>query len=157
MRYVDKNLMGGERVVYRARLHRIIFLWPVVVTVLAVAGMLVAGPYSLALLAVAVLLAVRPWVRYSSTEFAITDKRLMAKVGFISRKTFDLLLTKVESIQVDQTVLGRLFDFGSVVVVGTGGSQDPIHMIAAPLELRKHAQEQISAVQERLGMRRERE
>ena len=103
------------------------------------------------------LLAVRPWVRYSSTEFAITDKRLMAKVGFISRKTFDLLLTKVESIQVDQTVLGRLFDFGSVVVVGTGGSQDPIHMIAAPLELRKHAQEQISAVQERLGMRRERE
>ena len=120
-------------------------------------GTLVAGVYSLALLALAAALAVGPWIRYSTTEFAVTNKRIMAKVGFIRRNTLDLLLTKVESIQVDQTILGRFLDFGSVVVVGTGGSQDPLHMIASPLELRKHAQEQIAEVQERLGFSRDRE
>jgi uncharacterized membrane protein YdbT with pleckstrin-like domain len=78
---------------------------------------------------------------------AVTNKRVIAKTGFISRKTIEMNLTKVESMQVDQGIFGRLLNFGSLKINGTGASNAPITGISAPLEFRRsfmEAQDQYS-------------
>ncbi|UOO81955.1 PH domain-containing protein [Uruburuella testudinis] len=72
-----------------------------------------------------------------TTELALTNKKVIAKFGFIRRSTIELNLDKVESISVEQGFIGRIFNFGSIVVRGTGGSQAPIPYIAQPLEFRR--------------------
>jgi len=72
-------------------------------------------------------------MKYSSSEFALTDRRLMAKIGIIATRSFELLLPKVESVAVEQGILGRLFDYGTVVVIGTGGSRESFKNIAEPV------------------------
>ena len=159
MAFVDSNLMPGERVVARARLHWIVFLRA---TVLLVLSLLLLGrarqtwlraPILLALPAVFVVLTavsgLSAYIDYATFEFAVTNKRVMAKVGFVRRKSLEVLLSKVEAIAVNQGVLGRLLDYGSVVVSGTGGSRDPFHRIASPLEFRRNTQEQIELLQGR--------
>lgn len=151
MSYIDTNLISGESVIYRAKLHWIIFVWPVIWFIVAVlffmGGKDVAafgGIFAL----VGVLNGLAAFINYSTSEFGLTNKRVMVKVGFISRKSFEVLLTKVEGVQVDQSILGRILGFGSIVVSGTGGSKDPFQKISAPLEFRKSVQEQISNVQD---------
>lgn len=77
------------------------------------------------------------FVRYKSTELAVTTKRVIVKHGFIRRQTIEINLTKVESIQVDQGVVGRLFNFGTLVISGTGASHAPIRGISEPMGFRK--------------------
>lgn len=74
-----------------------------------------------------------------STELAITSKRVIAKVGFISRSTVELSHRKIESFNVDQSIYGRIFGFGTIVVCGTGGGKTPIPNIDDPLEFRRQA------------------
>ena len=88
------------------------------------------------------------YVRYKTTELAITTKRVIVKFGFIRRRTVEININKVESIQVDQAILGRLFDFGTVVIAGAGDPQAPIAGISAPMEFRRafiEAQDQAKA------------
>jgi uncharacterized membrane protein YdbT with pleckstrin-like domain len=77
------------------------------------------------------------WVRYKTTELAITTRRVIVKHGFIRRRTVEINLNKVESIQVDQGVLGRLFGFGTLLIAGAGTPQAPIDGISAPMAFRK--------------------
>ena len=123
--YVDSTLLSGETVMYRARIS----LWSV--------GHLIF--FGVLLLAVAVGLVFLIWayVRYKTTEFAVTDRRIIAKTGLISRNTVELFLDKVEALHVDQSVWGRLLDFGTVTIHGTGTTLEPIRNISAPLTLRK--------------------
>ena len=76
-------------------------------------------------------------VRYMTTELAITNKKIIAKFGFIQRNTIELLLPKIESVQVNQSILGRIFNFGSIVASGAGNPQAPVPGIANPIEFRK--------------------
>jgi uncharacterized membrane protein YdbT with pleckstrin-like domain len=76
----------------------------------------------------------------------LTDKRVIGKVGFLSRKSLEILLKKVEGLQVNQGLFGRIFDYGTIVVSGTGGSKTPFQGIAKPLYFRKHVQQQIDVV-----------
>jgi len=88
------------------------------------------------------------YIRYKTTELAITTKRVIVKVGFIRRSTVEININKVESVQVDQSLLGRLFDFGTLVISGAGTAQAPLHGIADPLAFRKafiEAQERTAA------------
>jgi len=80
------------------------------------------------------------WVKSRTSEFAVTNKRVIIKVGLIRRDTLELLLNKVESIGVDQTVTGRIVGYGSIVVVGTGGTRETFRNIARPLDFRKQVQ-----------------
>ena len=143
MSYVDKNLMTGEHVVARARLHWITFLWSAIWFVVAFVVMVNNGPGGLFLL-LAALAGVSAYITYSTSEFRLTNKRILVKVGFLKRHSLETLLTKVEGIQVDQGILGRMLGYGSIVVSGTGGSKEPFHKIAQPLEFRRKIQEQIS-------------
>ncbi len=149
MGFVDQNLMPGEQVTYRATLHWIIFGPPMLLALLAV--LLVAFGLSNKdlvwvssvgglLFLVACVLAVSRLITLKTSEFAVTNKRVLIKVGFIRRHSLELLLTKVEGIGVDQGILGRILGYGTIVVAGTGGTKEPFENIAQPLEFRKHVQ-----------------
>ncbi|TVQ10413.1 MAG: PH domain-containing protein [Balneolaceae bacterium] len=147
MGYVEQNLMNGETIIHRSRLHWIVFLWPLIFLLIALLLFNAGGeaiPAAQFALLLAVLSAISRFMRYTTTEIGITNKRVIGKSGFIRRNSLEVLLDKVEGIQVDQGVLGRILNFGNIIVVGTGGTKNPFPKIIAPLELRKAAQEQIS-------------
>jgi uncharacterized membrane protein YdbT with pleckstrin-like domain len=77
------------------------------------------------------------YIRYKSIELAITNKRIIVKTGFIRRQTVEINLNKVESIQVDQGLWGRVFNFGSLVITGSGSSHAPIHAVSDPMGFRR--------------------
>jgi uncharacterized membrane protein YdbT with pleckstrin-like domain len=148
--YIEQNLMKGETIVYRGKLHWVVFLWPVIWFFIAVVffGGGDASPIGRMFLLIAALTGIASFIDYTTSEFGITNKRVIAKFGLIRRKSLEVLLSKVEGIEVSQGVLGRILGFGSITVSGTGGTRDPFRNIDAPFEFRKMAQEQIAAVQD---------
>jgi uncharacterized membrane protein YdbT with pleckstrin-like domain len=151
MGYVEANLMNGEKVIYRGKLHWAVFLGPVITFIVAIICFIIGGDTVAAgslFAVIAVVAGIGSFIDYKTSEFAITNKRVIVKVGFIRRKSLEVLLNKVEGIQVSQGIWGRILGFGSITVSGTGGTKDPFHKIEAPLEFRKRAQEQIAAVQD---------
>jgi len=133
-------------VVYRARLHWIVFVKAVVVVALGVALLFVLGPGARwvggAVVVVGLLLLVPPLVAYRTAEFGVTNKRVIVKTGFIRRHTLELLLRQVEAISVDQSLTGRLLGFGSLTLTGTGGVREEFHRVVNPLEFRRRIQAQ---------------
>jgi uncharacterized membrane protein YdbT with pleckstrin-like domain len=113
--YVEENLISGEQVAYRAELHWIVFV-------------------SLKAL---FTLFILPLIERATSEFAVTNRRVIIKVGLISRRTVELKLEKIESIGVNQSILGRIFGYGTIVVNGTGGTNEPFRGLARPLDFRK--------------------
>lgn len=151
MSYIENNLMNSESIIYSAKLHWIVFLWPAIWLVIALIMFSSGGDAAAAgggAIVIAILTGIASFINYSSSEFGITNKRVLAKMGFIRRNSLEVLLTKVEGIQVNQGVLGRILGYGTIVVRGTGGAKDPFHKISAPLEFRRKAQEQIASVQD---------
>ena len=130
--YVDSVLISGESVLHRGHVS----LWPH-------AWKLVLGIVLLPLFGLGLVFLAWVWILYKTTEIAITNKRIIAKFGFISRSTIEINLPKVESVQVDQGVMGRLLDYGTIIVAGAGTPNLSIPGVAAPLEFRKHFMEAI--------------
>jgi uncharacterized membrane protein YdbT with pleckstrin-like domain len=151
MGYIEDNLMSGEEITYRSHLHWVVFLWPIIWFVIGILFFIAGGDTAVVgviFILIAMIHSTSSFITYKTSEFGITNKRILAKVGFIRRNSLEVLLTKVEGIQVNQGILGRILGYGSIVVSGTGGSKDPFHKISAPLEFRKRAEEQVAAVQE---------
>ena len=151
MGYAEKVLQPGETIVYRARLHWIVYLGGIVLVVAAVILALLAvalqGGDAVRLgLMLAALIALflglfqmlRAWFVVANTEIIVTNRRLIYKTGFIARDTVEMNLDKVESVLVEQTLLGRMLNFGRVIVRGVGSGLEPIDRIAAPLELHRN-------------------
>ena len=149
MSYVQKVLLPSERVIYETGLHWLIFGRAILVLLLAVAlaiGALYAPadaslPLLFAAAAVAFcgfLLFVAALLRRAGTELAVTDQRVVLKRGLIARHTIEMNRGKVESVDVDQSLIGRILGYGTVQVRGTGGSLEPMAMIAHPLTFRSH-------------------
>jgi uncharacterized membrane protein YdbT with pleckstrin-like domain len=158
MSYLDDHLLTGERIVYRARLHWIIFGAAIAVVVLGLVLAVILQStqhdywyLGIALAGIGLLLAIGPAIRYLSSEFAVTDKRVLAKHGFIERESIETLLTKIEAIGVDQGIIGRLLDYGSITITGTGGTEESFPRISDPLEFRRQIQSQVVALEERRG------
>ncbi|MDE2209764.1 MAG: PH domain-containing protein [Betaproteobacteria bacterium] len=146
MSYIDGNLLGGERVVFRTRLHWKLLVGPLLfaaVTVLAIPLLVSQGIWhNLVLIApgaglLAVLVAI---IRRQSSDFAVTNKRVMMKVGVFSTRSVEILLSKIEAIAVHQSLLGRMLDYGDIVVTGTGGTEEAFSSIQAPMQLRRAVQ-----------------
>jgi uncharacterized membrane protein YdbT with pleckstrin-like domain len=142
MGYVEKILEPGERVVYRAYLHWIVYASPFVlfvagVGVLASDDNFVAVFIGLLLLLGGLVTFIASWIDRVTTEIAVTTERVIMKWGLIKRDTIEINASKVESMDVRQTILGRLLDYGTVTVRGTGGSFNPLARVAAPLALRR--------------------
>lgn len=142
MRYVDEVLQPGETILYFSTIHWLIYL-PGVGLILVGVGALAAfgaagglGLVFLLVIAAGLVSIARAWFVRWTTEVAVTNRRIIYKRGFIRRFTIEMNMEKVESVNVDQSVFGRLFNFGDVFVRGTGVGFEPLHMIEAPLELR---------------------
>jgi uncharacterized membrane protein YdbT with pleckstrin-like domain len=144
MSYVEKNLMPSESIIYRANLHWAIYLPAIMMGAFSLL-MCVGNPgFGIMLLVLLVFpMALSAFINAKTSEFAVTNKRVLMKFGFIRRSSLEVLLTKIEGITVDQGILGRIFDFGTIVVGGTGGSKTPFHKIAAPMQFRRMVQEEI--------------
>jgi uncharacterized membrane protein YdbT with pleckstrin-like domain len=162
MSYIDKNLIAGESVLYRTGLHWIVLVGPLslaalfgvpalVIAVMFLTGQIhYSGPAGfgcLLLFAIGVIAAISGFLRRSATEMAVTNRRVIIKTGILSRKTCEVLLSKVESFHVEEGLLGRILGYGSVLVRGTGGTPEPFHRIAHPLELRRQVDNQTEACQ----------
>lgn len=146
MDYVDSILEPGERVVFRTTLSWTLYA-PAIFLAIAAAAVAIFGAgvpgFGLYGLFVAALIAlgaavsfVRAWFRRWTTEVAVTDRRIILKRGFIRRHTVEMNMQKVESVDVDQTQLGRLFGYGTVTIRGVGSTFESLRMIDSPLELR---------------------
>jgi uncharacterized membrane protein YdbT with pleckstrin-like domain len=149
MSYVESHLLPGERIVHRAHLHKIVYIVPVLIAVLLIiVGMVAFVREKFALAIIALLFALIPLIRayilFSSSEFAVTNKRVIIKVGFIQRRTLETLLSKVEGIEVHQSFIARLLNFGTIAVTGTGGTREIFRNIAAPLEFRRQVHAQVT-------------
>ncbi len=141
MGYVEKNLLPNEQVTYRASLHWIIYLVPAIVILAAIAVALVGGGTAAIVVGViGLFLMLPPWIRSSSSEFAITNKRVLIKVGLIRRHSLELLLQKIEGIGVDQGIIGRILGYGTITVSGVGGTKEAFQRISNPLEFRRQVQ-----------------
>lgn len=155
MGYIQDNLMPNERILFTARVHPAVFLPSAFSFMVSIGffiyalgtgkkGDVASGPLAGLLLLAAIgffvysiLLGIQALVILLTTEFAVTNKRVIAKRGFIRRHTLEILLPKVESISVNQNVLGRLLNFGTVTVTGTGGTRESFRAIGEPVEVRK--------------------
>lgn len=155
MGYVEGNLMSGEQVVYKGQIHWFVFVPGAVLFVIGIVLFGVgqesgAGPVAgVIALILAIISLLKALILKLTTELAVTTKRVIAKVGFISRSTVELNHGKVESLNVEQSILGRIFGFGTIVVNGTGGGKTPIPSIEAPLEFRRNAMQTIDKNQTR--------
>ena len=158
MGYVNDNLITGEAVTYRARLHWLHFVKPTLIglTIIALSaflfyianlGNVLSGQATfltgIAVLLIAALPVLAAALTWHSAEFAVTNKRVILKTGFIESKTAEMFLNKIESVGVDQSIVGRILDYGTIVIRGTGGSLEPFHRVSAPLRFRRQIQEQI--------------
>jgi uncharacterized membrane protein YdbT with pleckstrin-like domain len=162
MSYVESNLVPGETVIYQTRLHWTVMLGHILLgcLLLDLPGMFLlyyalthTGMESktlhamegggIILLVCGVIVILLGMVRRNATEMAVTNRRVVIKTGLFSRKTIEMLLNKVESIEVSETAIGRMMGYGTIVVIGTGGTLEPFHKVAHPLEFRNQVQQQI--------------
>jgi uncharacterized membrane protein YdbT with pleckstrin-like domain len=158
MSSLDDQLLAGERIVYRSRPHWILFGGPIVVGLagiaLGITLQLTLNDYwyvGAALVGLALLLAVPPTVRYLSSDFAVTDKRVLARRGLLRRDSLETLLSKIEGIDVEQNLWGRMLGYGTLTITGTGGTHESMPCIPRPLEFRRQVQGQIVALDARRG------
>jgi uncharacterized membrane protein YdbT with pleckstrin-like domain len=147
-RYIDDILQPGEKVLYSTNAHWIYFLpamvgWVVAIALFLGSGMIPAGPLVLvgwSLAAIAALAAsyktVTAWFHRWTTETDVTNFRVVHKTGFVQRQTFEMSVDKVESVDVNQSILGRILNYGDVTVLGVGEGGKTLDTIASPLAFR---------------------
>jgi uncharacterized membrane protein YdbT with pleckstrin-like domain len=161
--YIEKNLIPGEQIVYKTGLHWVVLLGSLLLAVLFAApgiyllyraesskgnsdSVTLLAWCGLAFLVVAAVCVVVGSFKRSATEMSVTNKRVVIKKGVGARVTYEMLLAKVESIGVEESVWGRMLGFGTVTVRGTGGTPEPFRQISHPLEFRRQVEQQIEAL-----------
>lgn len=154
MSYVRKILQPDEQIVYSAPIHWIVYLRAILLLVLGIAlgavylilrpppdrifvtGALLGG--GALLIAASLIDFIRAAIERHGTELVITSRRVIAKIGFVQRHTWEINAAKVEGVEVSQSILGRMLDYGTVTVKGTGGGTAPIRNIDDPVTFRSH-------------------
>lgn len=124
--YVEGTLIKDEKVIYEGKIS----IWSLL-------PLIIFGFILLPAAGLGILFWITAALRYITTELAFTNKRVIAKFGFISRRTIELNVTKVESVQVNQGILGRIFNYGTLVISGAGNPQAPIPGISNPMTFRR--------------------
>ncbi|PHR93696.1 MAG: hypothetical protein COA69_03420 [Robiginitomaculum sp.] len=132
--YIQNSLIKNEKILLEAKIS----FWSLLPLILLGFIFILFPPISIILWVMAI-------IRYRTTELAFTDKRVIAKFGFISRKTIELNLAKVESVQVNQSIFGRILNYGTLVISGAGNPQAPILGISNPMVFRSRLNEHLHA------------
>jgi len=146
MSYIDSILEPGEEIRYRTTVTWTVYGPSLLLALCAVASLIVAetsaplagiGAFAAVFFALAAIVSFLPgWFRRFTTEIVVTDRRIILKRGLIRRHTVEMNMQKVESVDVDQTLVGRLFNYGNITIRGTGSSFETLSKIDAPLKLR---------------------
>lgn len=150
MSYIEKNLLNDEVLAFTTRKHWVIFILPLLFTLFgfvfwAQNDVLVLLGY------LAWFMALYYWLTaittYITSEYAVTNKRVLIKIGFIQRQTWETLLPKVASLEVNQSIIGRMLGYGTLIIQSTGGGKDSFTVINNPLVFRRRVQEQAEKMQ----------
>jgi uncharacterized membrane protein YdbT with pleckstrin-like domain len=147
--YIDANLLPGEPVLYRAKRH-----WatcagvPLLFLLVTLVFLPLLTSLALIFFLCSVATGVGAYLSYATSEFGLTDRRVLAKVGWLHRRSSEVLLSKIESIQVDQGIGGRMLDYGTLVVTGTGGTREGLIGIESQFEFYKRVQMRIAQAKE---------
>ena len=159
MRYINETLLRDEKLIYCSHPHWIIFTPSVFALIIALL-FYGYGPNYFALRAsflggyqlyevcsiIAALIGaywfISVFITYKTSEYGITDKRVLMKTGWIRRNTIVIFLRKLEALNINQTIPGRMFNYGTIIVIGTGGTQDYYLNVPDPLGFRKRVQQQ---------------
>ena len=147
MRYIERILQPGETLVYSGKIHWVIYLPAMILALVALAVLTQAksGPTGLSWLIFSIacwlgagVAFVSGWFRRWTTEIDVTNRRIVYKCGLIKRHTVEMNMDKVESVDVDQSVFGRMLNYGDITIRGTGEGIEPLYRISAPLDFRNH-------------------
>jgi uncharacterized membrane protein YdbT with pleckstrin-like domain len=158
---LNRYLIDGESILFTTRLHWIVLIWQIIFAILlAAAGIyvfventaiendlhtteqqtLLAGA-ALILIGAAIFLI--GLIKRNATIMIVTNMRVLVKIGYMTRRTWEMAFSKIESVGVEEPMLGRMLGYGTVVLRGVGGTPEPFHNIAGPIEFRRHLQQQI--------------
>ena len=149
-RYIDEILQPGEKVLYSTNAHWVFYLpaigaWIAALALLVLSrtttteGLILLCLSAAAVMALAALYwTAKAWFHRWTTETDVTNLRVVHKSGFIKRRTFEMALDKVESVDVNQSILGRILNYGDVTILGVGEGKETISTIASPLDFRNH-------------------
>lgn len=147
MGYIDRNLLADETILYRTKKHLIIFLTPLIITGICVFFFYNSNPYVVKIAVIPAIAAAISWanqlLEYFTSEFAVTNKRILMKEGFFFRHSNDTRLPTIATVSVNQSLLGQILNYGTVVINTYGGGTDPFTEIDAPFGFQKTLQEQI--------------
>ena len=147
-RYVDEILQPGEKLLYSTNAHWIFYVpaiasWIVALVLLVLSRTIITDSLILSCWMAAAVIAVvalywtvRGWFRRLTTETDVNDRRVVHKTGFIKRRTFEIALDKIESVDVDQSIMGRILNYGDVTILGVGEGKETLQTIASPLRFR---------------------
>lgn len=142
MRYIDEILQPGETVLFDGTIHWLIYLPGLLLLFIAIASFGAAGAFPPLLLVAGLFLVfglaafLRAWIKRITTEIAVTNRRIIYKHGLIRRRTIEMNMEKVESVDVSQSIPGRVFNYGDVLIRGVGVGFEPLHMVDEPIKLR---------------------
>lgn len=148
MSYIKKTLLQEETILYFTKPHYIIFYPMLLWLALAIwffdttAGTTLLG--TIALIA-SIFSCINSLINYYTSEYAITNKRVIIKFGFIRRQSLEVFLERIEGIYIEQSIIGRILNFGTVIIGGIGGTKNPFPYIPDPIKFRSSVQQQIEA------------
>jgi len=166
--FIRETLLTDEKLVFVTRPHWIVF-GPCVAAFMVAFIIYVYGPVyfsfrfpfldgydfyqvlTFAAFLTGIYWLIQALIRYYTSEYGVTDKRVLMKTGWIRRNSLEIFLQKLEAIHVDQTVVGRIFNYGTIVIIGTGGTQDYYCYIPQPLSFRKRVQQQADLLTDKEG------
>lgn len=159
MGYIKSTIIEGEEIIHEAKMSKWFFsvdilfgLFFTIIGIIPLIAFILAHTdinksslsVSYFFIAVGLFILLRAFIIYISTELAFTNKRVIAKVGFIKRDTVEMNISKVETIQVHQGIMGRILNYGTVIISGAGNPQAPIKGIADPIKFRTRFMEYTS-------------
>lgn len=166
MPYIQRNLLRDEKIICESRPHWIIFGPSVVLAIFSlimyaylktqlnafsqfsILGVPLYEVTALIIILAAFYQAIKAYIMYRTSEYGITNKRIIMKTGWVQRRSTEIFLDKVEAIYVDQSIVGRILGYGTIAIVGTGGTKDPFLYVPEPLKFRNCAQQQIDNITE---------
>jgi uncharacterized membrane protein YdbT with pleckstrin-like domain len=171
MSYITSTLIPGETVIYRTRLHWMVMFGHLLIGCLFLAGAgalayfywlnrttygvntqhLIEGGVA-ALFLIGFITILVGMVKRNATEMAVTNRRVIVKQGLASRRTIEMLLSKIETIEVTESTPGRIFGYGTILLIGTGGTSEPFSRIADPLQFRSQVLQQLEKLPSQRGV-----
>lgn len=159
MLYIEESLLKDEKLVFASRPHWIVFAPSVIALVIALLawiytpqyfgsypvwrGFSMAALFSGAIAIAAVIMFLKSLLFFTTSEYAVTDRRVVMKMGWLNRDAIEIFLQRIEAINVSQTLLGRILNYGTIIVIGTGGTSDYYPSVPNPLDFHRKVQRQM--------------